>query len=122
MEATEKLMAKYESTQVEIKTPEKSLVDPVNPEGYGCAKCGSKKYTLTSFNMWECSGCNSLFPYISRFDGLRTVKRLFWLTPCVICHDPWLMHSKSGGYYCLECQPFSLEDYDQLVCAGGLKH
>lgn len=121
MKATDKLMAKYGSPSPEPQAQEQPPIDPANPTGYGCGKCGSKHYSLTRFNMWECSGCGSLFEYIARFDDLRTIKRLFWLTPCALCHSPWLMHSKTGGYYCLECQLLPREDWDQLVCVGGVK-
>jgi ribosomal protein L37AE/L43A len=121
MNASAKLMEKYGSTQVEIKIQEQPPSDLAIQEGYGCGKCGSKKYRLTPSKIWECTSCGAMFPYIAKFDALQTIKRLFWLTPCLFCHTPWLMHSKRGGYYCLECQPFPIEDWDQLVCAGGVK-
>lgn len=89
---------------------------PKENEGYGCGNCGNKYYTLTSYNVWRCKHCNSLYPFISKLkDQQRPVEVADWLVPCPICSNCWMVESKKGGYFCLDCQTLFEENRKRLV-------
>ena len=90
-------------------------------KGYGCGNCGNKYYNLNSYNVWRCNQCGSLYPFIAMLkDKQRPVKVIDWLVPCTICSSCWMIESKKGGYFCLDCQTILEENRKRLVMVGSV--
>lgn len=112
----EKLQKKYATPGPETTAPP----SPVRGRGYGCGKCAGREYELTSFNLWQCRRCGSLYPFIAKLkDRQRPVETMDGLEACRTCGSPWLIQSTREDYFCPDCQPRPVAEFVTLVCAAG---
>jgi hypothetical protein len=91
------------------------------PYTNGCGQCGCREYKLTRHNLWSCTGCGKLYPFITGLEPFRSkLPVIAWLKPCALCFSPWMVQSaiNQDHYFCPDCNPIAEKHWNTLVLAG----